>query len=41
MLAQENTVEILFKNNNHQEIALMINKMWNLKKRMRDDLRPP
>ena len=39
--AQEKTIEILFRNNNHQEIALMIKKMWNLRKRMRDDLRPP
>ena len=38
---EEKTIEILFRNKNHQEVALMIKKMWNLRKRMRDDLRPP
>ena len=38
---EEKTIQILFRNKNHQKIAEMIKNMWNLRKRMRDDLRPP
>ena len=41
MNAEDKTIQILFRNKNHQEIAKMIKNMWNLRKRMRDDLRPP
>ena len=41
MSAEEKTIQILFKNKNHQEIALMLKNMWNLRKRMRNNLRPP
>ena len=41
MSSEEKTIQILFRNKNHQEIALMLKNMWNLRKRMRDDLRPP
>ena len=35
------TIQILFRNKNHQEVALMLTNMWKLRKRMRDDLKPP
>ena len=38
---QERAVEILFKSKNIQEIAMMIKNMWELRKRLRDDLRTP
>ena len=38
---EDKTIQILFRNKNHQELVLMIKKMWNLRKRMSDDLRPP
>ena len=38
---QERTVEILFKSKSNQKTAIMIKKMWDLRKRLRDDLRPP
>ena len=38
---QERTVEILFKSSNIQETAKMIKNMWELRKGLRDDLRPP
>ena len=38
---QERTVEILFKSESNQETAMMIKNMWELRKRLRDDLRPP
>ena len=38
---QERTIEILFKSKSNQETAIMIKKMWDLRKRLRDDLRPP
>ena len=41
MTAEDKTIQILFRNKNHQEVAQMIKNMWNLRKRMRDDLRPP
>ena len=41
MNAEDKTIQILFRNKNHQEVAKMIKNMWNLRKRMRDDLRPP
>ena len=41
MPSQEKTVEILFRSENYQETALMIKNMWNLRKRLRDDLKQP
>ena len=41
MSADGKTIQILFRNKNHQEVALMLKNMWNLRKRIRDDLRPP
>jgi len=41
MNAEDKTIQILFRNKKHQEVAKMIKNMWNLRKRMRDDLRPP
>ena len=41
MSSEEKTIQILFRNKNHQEIALMLKNMRNLRKRMKDDLRPP
>ena len=41
MNAEDKTIQLLFRNKNHQEVAKMIKNMWNLRKRMRDDLRPP
>ena len=41
MLSEEKTIQILFRNKNHQKIALIVKNMWNLRKKMRDDLRPP
>ena len=38
---QERTVEIIFKSESNQETAMMIKNMWELRKRLRDDLRPP
>ena len=38
---QEKTIEILFRNGNHQKTAEMIRKMWLLRKRRGDDLRQP
>ena len=37
---QEKTIEILFRNWNHQKTAEMIRKMWFLRQSRRDDLKP-
>ena len=34
-------IQLLFIKKDHQEVAKMIKKMWYLRKRMRDDLKPP
>ena len=41
MTSEEKTIQILFKSKNYQETALMLKDMWNLRKKRRDDLRPP
>ena len=41
MNVEDKTIQILFRNKNHQEVAKMIKNMWNLRKRMKDDLRLP
>ena len=41
MTSEEKTIQILFKSRNYQETALMLKDMWNLRKKRRDDLRPP
>ena len=35
------TIHILFRNKKHQETAIMLKDMWNLRINRRDDLRPP
>ena len=41
MFSEEKTIQILFRNKNYQETAIMLKNMWNLRKKRRDDLRPP
>ena len=41
MSSEEKTIQILFKNKKYQETAVMLKDMWNLRKKRRDDLRPP
>ena len=33
---QEKTVDILFKNKNNQETAIIIKNMWDLRRRLKD-----
>ena len=39
--AEDKLIQLLFINKDHQEVAKMIKNMWYLRKRMRDDLKPP
>ena len=41
MNAEYKTIQLFFMNKDHQEVVKMIKNMWYLRKRMRDDLRPP
>ena len=38
---EEKLRQLLFENKEHQEVGKMIKNLWLLRKRMRDDLRPP
>ena len=41
MTSEERTAHILFRNNKFKETTIMIRGMWEYRKHMKDNLRPP